>query len=305
MKYSIIVPIYNVEEYIEKCLESIQKQTYQNYEVILVNDGSTDKSEKKLTPFIADKRFKKYNKKNGGLSDARNYGVKESTGDYLLFVDSDDYIDSRLIENINNVLESNKYDALKFNFFDVYNDKVEKRYEKLTGSKKVTVSDLINFEYFEPACGYCFNTEFYKKNKFMFEKGYYHEDYGLIPIILTYAKEIYYLDFYGYYYVKRDNSIINDNKKAVKKAEDTLYFSIKNIGIIEKNEKLSLNDKALLKNFYANGAIRKLAILDKKKDYKKKLKKAKIEKYLLDETLKQKIKKIICHISYNLFIKLF
>ena len=93
MKFSIIVPIYNVEKYIEKCLQSIKDQTFKNFEVIMVDDGSTDNSNKIMKLFEKDKRFKSYSKKNGGLSDARNYGIQYTTGDYLLFIDSDDYID--------------------------------------------------------------------------------------------------------------------------------------------------------------------------------------------------------------------
>ena len=95
MKFSIVIPVYNVEGYIEKCLNSIKIQTYSNFEVIIVNDGSPDNSEKKIKTFLKDKRFKYYKKENGGLSDARNYGIKYTTGDYLLFVDSDDYIDKK------------------------------------------------------------------------------------------------------------------------------------------------------------------------------------------------------------------
>lgn len=94
MKISIVVPIYNCENYLEECLESISSQTYRNIEVLCVNDGSTDKSEKVIDKYIElDYRFKKINKPNGGLSSARNLGMKQATGDYLMFVDSDDYID--------------------------------------------------------------------------------------------------------------------------------------------------------------------------------------------------------------------
>ena len=101
-KFSIIIPVYNTEKYLEKCLDSIINQSYQNMEIIVVNDGSTDNSKDIL--FTYQNKYPKlinvYEKINGGLSDARNYGVSKASGDYLLFVDSDDYIESDLLLNI-------------------------------------------------------------------------------------------------------------------------------------------------------------------------------------------------------------
>jgi len=98
---SIIVPVYNVEEYLEECLESIRKQTYQDIEVILVNDGSTDGSQAICERYCQmDKRFRLINQKNQGQSVARNRGVKESLGEYIMFVDSDDVVSLGLLEQL-------------------------------------------------------------------------------------------------------------------------------------------------------------------------------------------------------------
>jgi len=94
---SIIVPIYNVEQYVDKCIQSILNQTYQNLEIILVDDGATDCSGSIADSYAAkDKRIKVFHKENGGLSDARNYGLDHVTGDYILFVDSDDFIENTM-----------------------------------------------------------------------------------------------------------------------------------------------------------------------------------------------------------------
>ena len=305
MKFSIIVPIYNVEKYIEKCLQSIKDQTFKNFEVIMVDDGSTDNSNKIMKLFEKDKRFKSYSKKNGGLSDARNYGIQYTTGDYVLFIDSDDYIDKKLLETLEDTIKKAKADTIKFNIVDVINGKEYKHFEKLDKNKKVDLKDLIGFDYFEPACSYCYNLNFYKENNFKFEVGRYHEDYGLIPLILLKSSYIYYLNYFGYYYVKRENSIVNSSDTALKRAEDTLYFSIKNIDIIKNGKSADNETKSLLLNFYANGAINRLRILNDKKGYLKQLKLNKIHRYLLNKSYKQKIKKMICKISYNLYIKLF
>ena len=98
---SIIVPVYNVEKYIGKCIESIVNQTYKDLEIILVDDGSTDNSGKICDEWARkDKRIKVIHKKNGGLSDARNAGLDICTGDYIGFVDSDDYIELNMYEDL-------------------------------------------------------------------------------------------------------------------------------------------------------------------------------------------------------------
>ena len=97
MKISVIIPIYNVEKYLSRCLESVINQTYKNLEIILVNDGSTDNSSKIIQQYY-DPRIKIINKINGGLSSARNAGLKICTGDYITFVDSDDWIELDMIE---------------------------------------------------------------------------------------------------------------------------------------------------------------------------------------------------------------
>ena len=95
---SIIVPVYNVKNYLEQCLNSLANQTYKNIEVLLVNDGSTDGSDKICEKYsLKDSRFKKFDKPNSGPADARNLGIKNSHGKYIAFVDSDDYVDHGFI----------------------------------------------------------------------------------------------------------------------------------------------------------------------------------------------------------------
>ena len=96
-KFSIIVPVYNVENYVDKCIKSILNQTYKNYEVIIINDGSTDNSLNIINKYKNNKKIKIITQKNKGLSNARNNGMKMATGDYLLFIDSDDYIEDKLL----------------------------------------------------------------------------------------------------------------------------------------------------------------------------------------------------------------
>ena len=113
-KISVIIPVYNVEKWLNKCVDSILAQSYENFEVILVNDGSTDKSGDICDKYLKeDNRVKVFDILNSGQSVARNIGLKEAKGDYILFIDSDDYIsDKVIIEKFINILDSNKYDFI-------------------------------------------------------------------------------------------------------------------------------------------------------------------------------------------------
>ena len=110
-KITVVVPIYNAEQFLEKCLKSIVEQTYQNLEIILVNDGSTDKSKEICERFNeSDERIILINKENGGVSSARNRGIEESTGKYIIFIDADDYIEKEMFETLAEDLFKNKVD---------------------------------------------------------------------------------------------------------------------------------------------------------------------------------------------------
>ena len=117
---SIVVPIYKVEPYLEKCVESIRNQTYKNLEIILVDDGSPDKCGAMCDEYAeADPRIRVIHKQNGGLSDARNAGVERASGEYLLFVDSDDYIDRELVEKAVMTAQESRCDIVLFDYYCV------------------------------------------------------------------------------------------------------------------------------------------------------------------------------------------
>lgn len=108
---SVIVPVYNVEEYLEECLDSLLKQIFENYEVLLINDGSTDNSQLICEKYVqSDKRFHLFNKENGGLSDARNYGIEKAKGNLITFIDSDDYVEKEYLQELLNNLKKNNSD---------------------------------------------------------------------------------------------------------------------------------------------------------------------------------------------------
>ena len=124
-KFSIIIPVYNVEKYIKKCLDSVFSQSYKDYEVIVINDGSTDKS----MDIAKEHNVKIINQKNKGQSAARNNGIKHATGDYLIFLDSDDYWEKDLLKELNKSLK-NKPDVIRFQINEVYDDGKIKSYNE-------------------------------------------------------------------------------------------------------------------------------------------------------------------------------
>lgn len=300
MKYSIIIPVYNVEEYLDRCLKSILNQTYSNYEVIIVNDGSPDNSDNIIKSYEKeDKRFKGYKKVNGGLSDARNYGLKYATGDYLIFIDADDYIENNYLEKVNDVLERNKdIDVLKFKIKLVDEGGNLIRMENGLNKEGVTsFEELVKLEFLEPAWSYVYKLSFWKENNFTYLKGMIHEDFGLTPEILMKANKIYYLNSYLYNYVQRNGSIMSSNNKEKlhKKAYDMLYQ-------YDRLIKINYNkDTKVYKSFLANALISKTNTLDKEeqKKYKEELRKRKVIDNLIDDTLKRKIKKIIYKIFWR------
>ena len=186
LKFSIIVPVYNVQDYISECIDSIVSQTFPKYEIILIDDGSTDESGQ-----ICDKYADIYNnikvihKTNGGLSDARNIGIEHAEGEYLIFVDSDDYIESKALKQFYHVLESaNNPDILITRIKKVHTgDKVVFMDNNLPIEKlnNKTIKDALKwmFEHSNnlwPAVRYVVKNEFVLKYKLRFRVGFLHED---------------------------------------------------------------------------------------------------------------------------------
>lgn len=222
MKYSIIVPVYNVENYVIRCLESLKNQTYKgDYEVIIVDDGSTDNSKKLVEKYIKDlTNFKLYSKKNGGLSSARNYGIKKSTGKYLLFVDSDDYLDINTLKIIEDNSEEN--DIIVFDF---YEDNEKEIKEVLTSDSSIEDNSKRYIVSLPSACNKAFSKELF--NDIEFPIGLYYEDLGTIPKLAKKNNKIKFIDKPLYYYYKRENSIMNAIK--YNKKMDSIFQVLKEI----------------------------------------------------------------------------
>ena len=310
-KVSVIVPVYNTEKYLDRCLESLINQTFKDIEIIIVNDGSTDNSEEIIKKYVKQYPdiMKYIFQKNQGLSSARNNGVKLATGKYISFVDSDDYIDVDLYKNLENIMNGD-IDLIKFKM--VKTDENLKNLQKIEGPVfgPIDGQEAFNLLVFkdillEPACIYLYKRETYLKNKFQFSEKKYHEDFGLIPIILIKSKKVVSVDIYGYYYVQSNSSITrNDNYEKQKKSAYDLLYHYDNLQKQIKNIKPKTRENIL--QYYTNSILLATKKLNKKdiNKYIKEIKKRKLTDNIKPKNMKTFIKKIIIKINIKLYLKL-
>lgn len=309
IKYSFIVPVYNTEKYLKKCLDSLVNQTYKDFEIIVVNDGSTDKSSNIISKY--QKKYKNIiviDKENEGLSMARNRGVQKSSGKYIIFVDSDDYVSNKLLEEVDKKIDDS--DILRFQIatedeeYTKINEYHEEEFESMCGYDAFKY--LSSYHFVEPAWCYVIRKNYYIENKFSFKKGVYHEDFGLIPYVIYKARKVKSIDYIGYHYVQRNGSIMNNNdyKKTVKKAFDMLE-QYKTMRLFAKNinRKNNLDDYFL--SYISNSVIVKARELkkDERKVYINELKKLNVFDGVLVNTKIRRFKKYLMKHNLNLYLK--
>lgn len=310
MMFSIIVPVYCVENYIEKCLVSIQNQSYSNFEVIVVNDGSLDGSQSIIDEFVKrDSRFLSYRKENGGLSDARNYGVSYANGDYIIFIDSDDYLECDLLMEIDKEVKKHPdLDLIRYQAKCVCEDGsyISTFYFESFSylDRDQAILQILKNEAVEPAWLYAYRSDFFKSNQFQYPFGRIHEDFGLTPYILSMAKKISSLSYVGLNYVQRQGSIMNSDslEKRIKKAEDVCYHFEQMVYEINANSDLQGEAKDMLFSYMANCVLLKCKTLtgDSYRKYMIKLRELHILDYLVTDTWKRKLKKIWLMGRYHL-----
>jgi glycosyltransferase involved in cell wall biosynthesis len=211
---SIIIPIYNVEDYVRECLQSVLKQTYTQYEVLLINDGSTDKSASICDAFIKQnpQNFKLIHKTNGGLSDSRNLGIKNAEGIYLIFLDSDDYVSPFMLEKLVASLVQNNSDIACCGITEVTEtgDKIRSipANSVLDPGSYSFISEPCVFSKSLPnACNKIFKKTLFIENNVEFPKGLWYEDLATIPKLFYYANSISIIDDELYNYRYRQGSI--------------------------------------------------------------------------------------------------
>ena len=230
IKVSIIVPVYNVEKYINRCLDSLVNQTLKEIEIIVVNDESPDNSEEIIIEYQKKyNNIKYYKKTNGGLSDARNYGIKYASGEYIGFVDSDDYVDLSMFEKLYEKAFKENLDIVVCDSIEVYNDKTILKKSNFNYSDSVIKNYIISPPM---AC-----TRLYKKYIFdqvKFTKNIFYEDLYLNPGLINITKKIGFLNEGLYFYIQRSGSIMKQKKYDSK---------LLDIFKVLKHNKDVLNDK--------------------------------------------------------------
>lgn len=277
-KVSVIVPVYNVEKYLERCLKSLVNQTFKDYEVIVINDGSPDNSQK-----IIDEYVEKYPdlirsiiKENGGQGSARNLGIEMANGKYVMFVDSDDYVETNMIELLYNQIKTKKYDIVICNNYIEYENGLK-------------IADLDESIYFNEKNTYLFskpavwNKIFLKdiivKNDIKFREKLWYEDFDFTVNIYGLTKNIGFIKEPLYNYIIREGSTMN-NSDVKRNLEIILAFD--EILKFYKTKKIYSKHKAYLEflaiyNVYIATSVRvinanadkkiKKEVLDKIRDY--------------------------------------
>ncbi len=218
-KVSIIIPVYNVEKYLERCVDSALNQTYKNLEIILVNDGSTDNSLEICKKYETENRVKIFSEENRGLPVARNLGVKKSSGDYIIFLDSDDWLDDNLIEKL---VKNNSEKTLSgCNVKDIFEKKTSLHNRVGKIKKQEFIKEIVSGRKEAFVSGYLFDAKVCKKIEFD-ETTRYFED---IPYIIKYLKnteenEITFENNSFYNYFQNQNSITLSGKNIYDKVKD-------------------------------------------------------------------------------------
>ena len=226
-KFSLIIPVYNVEKYLEQCIESCENQDipYDEYEIIAINDGSSDKSLEILKSLESKyKNIKVISQKNQGQSVARNVGLNVAKGQYIWFIDSDDWINANVLKGIYDILQNYKLDILHLAYKTVSYKEELKSLSKIDGAIKVctgaTFLDKVLTDKFYP-WSFIFNQHLFDKWHFRFTKGIFFEDLDLIPQILFEANRTCAYKHTSYFYRQRQSSTIHSvNYKLI----DDLLF---------------------------------------------------------------------------------
>ncbi|QEA35202.1 glycosyltransferase family 2 protein [Weissella soli] len=229
---SIVMPVYNVAHYLKDSIGSVFSQTGQNFEFIIINDGSTDDSLSKIEELLSTKCFnniKVIQTENKGLSAARNLGIKKATGEYLFFLDSDDFLEKDFLETVSYHIISQKSDVIIFNYRNV-DESGNKQYRQCSEyTSGIFTSESIMADYLEGniqnyAWSYVAKRDLYMKSNTLFPVGKVYEDIPVFPRIVYFSKKIQVISDILYNYRQRDQSITREQQtqKIIKYLSDYL-----------------------------------------------------------------------------------
>lgn len=260
-KISIIVPVYNVEMYLNKCIESILKQTFKDFELILVNDGSTDSSGIICDEYMKkDQRIKVIHKENGGLSSARNAGIDIAIGDYIAFIDSDDYIHPSMYEVLYREAIKEKSDIILCQFKKVLEKDCVNESHSLSSYEVINYTNIETLKKiysnqgveFIVAWNKLYHSSIFKSIRYPI--GMIHEDEFIAHTALYNAKKVSYIPLELYYYVQRTNSIMQSkfhiNRLDVIYALENRMIFFSSLGLNELQQLACKSYIYITKNYY-------------------------------------------------------
>lgn len=302
---SFIIPAFNASKTIKRAINSILNQNVQDldFEIIIVDDGSDDDLRKVINEYSPSdlKYIRYYKKENEGVAEARNFGVKKAKGDYIIFVDSDDYVSRKLLKDIKKYIKKG-YDLIKWSAIIV--DENDEKLEEPEENELVSVSgeEGFNLLYGTDKLMVCLWNYAIKKDIMLeFTKGEFHEDFEIMPLIILKAEKMIITDKKEYFYVQSKNSIMrnNDKKKEKKKLQDMLkhYDSL-----IKKSSEMDIADytkeNVAIFATYALIAVVKDIEGKNKEYYLSEIKKRKVYKNIKVRGIKSLIKRILYSIKY-------
>lgn len=302
---SFIIPAFNASKTIKRAINSILNQNVQDldFEIIIVDDGSDDDLRKVINEYSPSdlKYIRYYKKENEGVAEARNFGVKKAKGDYIIFVDSDDYVSRKLLKDIKKYIKKG-YDLIKWSAILV--DENDEKLEEPEENELVSVSgeEGFNLLYGTDKLMVCLWNYAIKKDIMLeFTKGEFHEDFEIMPLIILKAEKMIITDKKEYFYVQSKNSIMrnNDKKKEKKKLQDMLkhYDSL-----IKKSSEMDIADYTK-ENVAIFATYALIAVVNdiegkNKEYYLSEIKKRKVYKNIKVRGIKSLIKRILYSIKY-------
>lgn len=309
---SIIIPVYNVERYIERCVNSIINQSYQNFELIIIDDGSIDGSSKILDVLSSnDNRIQVYHVKNGGVSRARNLGLSFSKGEFIAFVDADDIVKNEMYTKMISIAQTENYDMVQCNYEDLYEDGNVFQHNEI-GTLAIENEDDMIIACMERVISANIFTKLFRKktiNSIYFDESIkYAEDLKFVVDCCEASKKIKLIELVGYQYFQRNDSAdhkkINENYLSILKVAD--YF-----------KKMYFNNNTVYPYVIKNDVLQTKYLIDrisvqqgKMKKYLPSLRKRLlVNRKFIRETknyrIQDKIKIIIICVFPNLYSKLY
>lgn len=308
-RFSIIVPVYNVEAYLGKCINSLITQDYENYEILLVNDGSTDESGKICDYFSSIcARVKVFHCKNKGVSAARNYGMEQAQGEYLIFVDSDDCVEPDLCRRLDAVIrKSQNADVVAYNGWE--EEQGKKTREKIKEVKRAELTIWNGHDYLLNCYKkeslevvvwlYCLRKGYAEQQKLRFIEGIYHEDVEFVPRALLSADKLVEIRDCLYHYQVRPGSISTHSNKR-KNVKDLFY-------VLELQNALAERQEPELRKWMKNSILNSgLSMVMEAQMYQPEYRKLFHKAFLKGKaaTVRNRLRALLCAVNMRLYCEI-